>query len=92
MSRMLVITDDVARSTGLAQELAADTLFVLLDIYDGNTSIEAASAIVLDILAMDSDTIARLRRLLDRTVRSGPLVMLLHKDAPRACQRALNTP
>jgi putative nucleotidyltransferase with HDIG domain len=84
MGRMLVITDDPHRSTGLAQELAADAPFKLLDLYDGTTPIEAASAIVVDILDLRSDTIARLRRLLDKTVRSGPLVMLLHKDAPRS--------
>lgn len=84
MGRMLVITDDPARSTGLAQELAADAPYTLVGLYDEAASCKTASAIVVDILATDSDTIARLHRFLDKTVRSGPLVMLLHKDAPRS--------
>lgn len=84
LSRMLVITDDAERSTALALDLAAETPFVLLDIYEKRASVEPAHAIVVDILDLGSDTIARLRRCLDRIPRSGPLVMLLHKDVPRS--------
>lgn len=84
MPRMLVITDDAGRSTGLAQDLAGGAPVALIDLYEPAAPIEPASAIVVDILDLRSDTIARLRSLLDRTPRSGPLVMLLHKDAPRS--------
>ncbi len=83
MGRILVITDDAERSTELAQDLAGDAPFALLDLYRKVPPIEPPAATVVNIFNLRSDTIARLRRLLDQLPPSGPLVMLLHKDAPR---------
>ncbi|MCX4195884.1 HD domain-containing protein [Methylobacterium organophilum] len=84
MGRLLVITDDTERSGGLAQDIAAGAPFTLLDLYEGAASVEPASAIVVDIIDQGSEAIARLRRRLNETPRSGLLVILLQKDAPRS--------
>jgi putative nucleotidyltransferase with HDIG domain len=83
MGRMLIITDNVGRSAGLANEIFASAQVTLLNLYHAAIPLEPASSLVVDIFDLRSDTIARLRRLLGRTPRSGPLVMLLHKDVPR---------
>lgn len=81
---ILVLTDDAVRSAGLAQDLAAGAPVTLLDLDEKAAPVDSADAIVVDLLDLGSDTIARIRKRLNETRRSGPLIVLLHKDAPRS--------
>ncbi|WP_430912131.1 HD-GYP domain-containing protein [Methylobacterium sp. sgz302541] len=89
MDRILLITDDVGRSRGRAQELAGELPCEIHDLYGGETPAGPASALVADIHDLGSGSFERLRRFLAHTRRGAPLVVLLHQNSQRARMAAI---
>jgi putative nucleotidyltransferase with HDIG domain len=83
MGRIILITDDPARSKGLAQDLSAGLPCELHDLNTVEPPAAAASAFVTDLRDLRPEMIERARRLLAQIRRGAPLVVLLHADSPR---------
>ena len=61
--RIGLITDDLRRSHGLAQDLAGELACDIYDLYGEESSAAPASAFIADLLDLRSDAVERLRRL-----------------------------
>ncbi|SDA14673.1 HDIG domain-containing protein [Methylobacterium sp. UNC378MF] len=83
MGRILLITDDPARSLGLAQELSDGLACEIHDLRAADVPAGLATGIVADVLDLGTASIERLRRLLAEIRHGAPLVVLRHADNPR---------
>ncbi|MGH1591397.1 HD-GYP domain-containing protein [Methylobacterium phyllosphaerae] len=83
MGRILLITDDPARSRRLAEELSGDRPCEIHDLFASDASAGAATVLIADVLDLGAATVGRLREFLLQNRRGAPLVVLLHTDSPR---------
>ncbi|MEE7491977.1 HD-GYP domain-containing protein [Methylobacterium oryzae] len=83
MGRILLITDDPARSHGLAQDLSHGLSCVIHDLRAAEPPVAVATAIVTDVLDLGSASVERLRHLLAQVRHGVPLIVLLQTDSPR---------
>ena len=83
MGRILLITDDPARSQGLAQDLSDGLSCEVHDLRAAEAPLGSATAIVTDVLDLGSASVERLRRRLAEVRHGVPLIILLQTDSPR---------